>query len=93
VPMEQYAWIPASAGMTEEVPSCTSCRESQGICVLQASAPYPEGVRRGKAPLPRVWGCPPIPESPPKNGGQGVERKSRDRLYRKAFLDALSLAA
>ena len=36
-------------------------------------------VQRGKAPLPGVWGCPPVPYSSPKSGGQGVETRSQRR--------------
>ena len=42
----------------------------------------PRGVQRGEAPLPRVWGCPPIPNLPPRLGAQGVERRFRHRLGR-----------
>ena len=33
-----------------------------------------QGVQRGKAPLPRVWGCPPIPlVYPPRVGAGGLQ--------------------
>ena len=59
------------------------CRETSlpGFCGRAAVAlhemPLRESLRdvqRGNAPLPGVWGCPPIPLPSPKCGGLGVER-------------------
>ena len=62
-------WIPACAGMTEEVPEkllpkVWECLRITGKLRFDR-ATHIEGVQRGRAPLPRVWGCPRVSSSSP----------------------------
>jgi hypothetical protein len=64
-----HNWIPASAGMAEE---SVRLRRTEGLGgVFYLHFDQRKGVQRGKAPLPRVWGCPPTLLFSPQEWGPG----------------------